>query len=86
MPIGAFATLPVPGGRQATWLAFSPDAGRLAAYSTHVTHVWDLRAVRGRLAEMGLDWDAPHLSGAPSAAASALRVTVDPGGPSGGPR
>ena len=25
-------------------------------------HVWDLRAIRSRLAAMGLDWDAPPYS------------------------
>jgi predicted Zn-dependent protease len=46
-------------------------------------HVWDLRAIRRRLAEMGLDWDAPSYSDddptAPSAPAlPPLRVDYGP--------
>ena len=28
-------------------------------------HIFDLRAIRGQLAELGLDWDAPALKPAP---------------------
>jgi eukaryotic-like serine/threonine-protein kinase len=41
--------------------AFSPDGSRLV-FSTNegpAVHVWDLRAIRRNLAEIGLDWDAP---------------------------
>ncbi len=39
---------------------FSPDAGRLAAStSAGAIQLWDLRAVRRQLADMGLDWDRP---------------------------
>jgi tetratricopeptide (TPR) repeat protein len=31
----------------------------LSSDFTHALHLWDLRAVRKQLAEMGLDWDAP---------------------------
>jgi serine/threonine protein kinase/WD40 repeat protein/tetratricopeptide (TPR) repeat protein len=44
--------------------AFSPD-GSLVVITTpdgRATHVWDLRTIRRRLAEMGLDWDAPPYS------------------------
>jgi serine/threonine protein kinase/WD40 repeat protein len=44
---------------------FSPDGSRLvvATYDPPpCVHVWDLRAIRRRLAEMGLDWDAPAFS------------------------
>ena len=43
---------------------FSPDGSRLVVTSTEpgAVHVWDLRAVRKRLREMGLDWDAPAYS------------------------
>ena len=40
----------------------SPDGSRLVvstAESPACVHVWDLRAIRRRLADMGLDWDAP---------------------------
>jgi serine/threonine protein kinase/WD40 repeat protein/tetratricopeptide (TPR) repeat protein len=68
----------------AQWADFSPD-GSLLVIATNdgpAVHVWDLRAIRRRLAAMGLDWDAPPLpasessdEGAPGA--PALKVTVD---------
>jgi eukaryotic-like serine/threonine-protein kinase len=40
---------------------FSPDGSRLVLTTNEpgAVHVWDLRAIRKRLAEMGLDWVAP---------------------------
>jgi hypothetical protein len=67
-------------------LAFSPDGTRLIAASNddQAIHVWDLRALRGRLTELGLDWDAPpyppvELS---DSASNRLQVAVDAGMPS----
>jgi tetratricopeptide (TPR) repeat protein len=43
-------------------VAFTPDGGQLIATdngSPATVHVWDLRRIRRRLAEMGLDWNAP---------------------------
>jgi WD40 repeat protein/tetratricopeptide (TPR) repeat protein len=44
---------------------FSPDGSRLVVTSNEgpAVHVWDLRAIRRRLVEMGLDWDAPAFAG-----------------------
>jgi tetratricopeptide (TPR) repeat protein len=46
-------------------------------------HVWDLRAIRRRLAEMGLDWNAPAYpetgSATENTAASPLHVVIDLG-------
>jgi WD40 repeat protein len=54
------ASLEAPEPRNITWLAFSPDGGRLAvATGRYVIQVWDLRQVRERLGDMGLDWDLP---------------------------
>ena len=43
---------------------FSPDGSRLVVTTNDgpAVHVWDLRAIRKHLAEMGLDWDAPAYS------------------------
>jgi WD40 repeat protein len=43
---------------------FSPDGSRLVVTTNDgpAIHVWDLRAIRRRLALMGLDWDAPAYS------------------------
>jgi WD40 repeat protein len=64
----------------------SPDGSSLAVLSADsppCVHVWDLRAIRRRLAEMGLDWDAPPYPEADSAtegaAARPLRLVVDMG-------
>jgi WD40 repeat protein/tetratricopeptide (TPR) repeat protein len=47
------------------WATFSPD-GSLLVVTTNdgpAVHVWDLRAIRRRLVERDLDWDAPAYSG-----------------------
>jgi tetratricopeptide (TPR) repeat protein/WD40 repeat protein len=41
--------------------SFTPDGTRLLEVSNEGLRVWDLRRIRARLAEMGLDWDAPPL-------------------------
>jgi serine/threonine protein kinase/WD40 repeat protein len=43
---------------------FSPDGSRLAVVTNDgpAVHVWNLRAIRKHLTEMGLDWDAPAYS------------------------
>jgi len=47
-------------------VAFSPDGARLVVTTKDrplpAVHVWNLRAIRKRLAAMGLDWDAPAYS------------------------
>jgi hypothetical protein len=43
------------------WIAFTPDGSQLVttlAYRPYL-RVWDLRAIRRRQAELGLDWDPP---------------------------
>ena len=43
-------------------LEFSPDGGRLAAGClTGGVRIWDVRRVRQRLSEFGLDWNLPPL-------------------------
>ncbi len=45
-------------------VTFSPDGSRLVVSTQDgpAVHVWDLRAIRRRLANLGLDWDAPAYS------------------------
>jgi eukaryotic-like serine/threonine-protein kinase len=67
---------PLSAGR----LCFSPDGTRLAVVlANQLVEVWDLRLTRARLAEMGLDWDAPPYPAAPEVSATSLRVRVLPG-------
>jgi WD40 repeat protein len=51
------ATLESPDPQMVSWLAFSPDGSRLAvACEQRRVQLWNLRPLRRRLAEMGLDW------------------------------
>jgi hypothetical protein len=68
------------------WATFSPDGSRLVVTTNDrpapCVHVWDLRAIRRRLAKMGLDWDAPPLPALETLTSGAedrpsLKVDVD---------
>jgi serine/threonine protein kinase/WD40 repeat protein len=76
----ALATLEPPRDVGPTDVGWSPDGTRLAVGSgNHTIHVWDLRAIRRGLAEVGLDWDLPPYPPADrTAPASPLRVEVQP--------
>ncbi len=52
---------------------FSPDGSRLVATNrdARAVNVWDLRAIRRHLVELGLDWEGPEFSGDDPADASA---------------
>jgi len=56
------ARLEDPHGDRTTWMKFTPDGAQLVAASAYAKeiHIWDLRAIRVRLKEMGLDWDWPE--------------------------
>ena len=58
------ARLESPDSCDVTEATFSPDQARLVVTTQDgpAVHVWDLRAIRKRLAAMGLDWDAPAYS------------------------
>ena len=47
------------GDRAPAWTGFTPDGTRLVAVYTYsqLVHVWDLRLIRARLKEIGLDWE-----------------------------
>jgi WD40 repeat protein len=54
------ARLLAPDARDIQCLCFSPDGSRLAVSTENrVIQLWDLRAIRGTLREIGLDWDLP---------------------------
>ncbi len=62
-------------------LTFTPDGSKLLLNSDddNAFHVWDLRAIRAQLVEMGLDWDAPPLPPARPPASKSLQIEVDLG-------
>jgi WD40 repeat protein len=52
------ATLIAPEPLELRWLCFRPDGEQLAvACANRVLQLWDLRRIRKRLSEMGLDWE-----------------------------
>jgi WD40 repeat protein/Flp pilus assembly protein TadD len=72
------ATISTPDSEELTWLGFSRDGSRLAAGAKDgAIQLWDLRRIRARLRDMGLDWDplaqAPRSDGDDGPA----RVEVD---------
>jgi WD40 repeat protein len=75
-----YARLEDPNQDRAHWLGFSPDGTQLVTTNddSQSVHVWDLRAIRRQLAEIGLDWNLPALP-PPSQATDSepLKVTVD---------
>jgi eukaryotic-like serine/threonine-protein kinase len=75
--------LPGPEPRLYYATCFSPDGTRVIAHDVgrEAIYVWDLRLIRERLKELGLDWDWPEFKPAPKAQRSRapLAVTVDPG-------
>ena len=58
------ARLEGPDSFNLVFATFSPDGSRLVVVPVQnsAIYVWDLRAIRKRLAAMGLDWDAPAYS------------------------
>jgi hypothetical protein len=60
---------------------FSPDGTHLITQGTESqeAHLFDLRAIRKQLKELGLDWDAPPLLDAPAVRREALHMEVDMG-------
>jgi WD40 repeat protein len=56
-----FATLQPPHQDYISWLGIPPDGSKLVMHlRTHpCIGIWDLRAIRSGLADLGLDWDLP---------------------------
>src|SRR5262249_59758506 len=59
--------------------ALTPDGTKLVAAAKDSLRVWDLRRIRGELAKMGLDWEAPAYPPAANANPKELQVPVDLG-------
>jgi WD40 repeat protein/tetratricopeptide (TPR) repeat protein len=76
------ARLEDPHGDRAHWLGFAPDGTRLAVVATYdrCVHVWDLRLIRRRLKEIGLDWEWSEFAPArPGSEKPLQRFVVDAG-------
>jgi eukaryotic-like serine/threonine-protein kinase len=78
------ARLEDPNQDRALFLSFSPDGTQLVTTkgNTQPIHVWDLRAIREQLVNMGLDWALPPYPPALNVNESQpLRVEVELGDP-----
>ena len=53
--------------------AFTPDGTKLVVSAKSGLRVWDLRLIRAKLAELGLDWDAPSF---PAAASTGTPLSI----------
>jgi WD40 repeat protein/Flp pilus assembly protein TadD len=74
------ATVSAPDSEELTSLCFSPDESQLAAGTTDGTiQLWDLRRIRARLREMGLDWEPPAQPSPSAHDGKPVRVAVDLG-------
>jgi hypothetical protein len=77
-----YARLEDPDRDRPRHMIFTPDGSRLVTTNSesHSIHVWDLRAIRQALAEMGLDWNLPSYPPADaSREAAPLRLELDTG-------
>jgi serine/threonine protein kinase/WD40 repeat protein len=77
-----YARLAEPDQVKVTWMCFSPDGQELLTSGSGNEawiRVWNLRAIRRELAEMGLDWELPPYRAVEERnGASTPRVIVDP--------
>jgi WD40 repeat protein len=75
------ARLTVPEQTNVTPQCFSPDGSQLVAigHESNLLYIWDLRALRAELKELGLDWDGDDYP-PPSPPSEPLRVEVIMGG------
>jgi WD40 repeat protein len=73
------ARLQAPEAGPVSVCSFSPDGSQLAVTSEGDVRLWDLRLIRARLQEIGLDWPQPSYPPTPAYAEGALRVEVDLG-------
>jgi serine/threonine protein kinase/WD40 repeat protein len=80
-----WARLVNPDQERAGRITFTPDGAQLVITSGDgpSTDVWDLRAIRGHLAAMGLDWDLPAYPAARDGESPPGMVQVERGSPFG---
>jgi tetratricopeptide (TPR) repeat protein len=75
------ARLTSPDSHQHAPVAFTPDGGTLITIrsDTKAICAWDLRMIRARLKELGLDWDWPEFPAANATDSSTVQVEIDMG-------
>jgi WD40 repeat protein len=74
------ARLTAPVDTQLSPRCFTPDGTQLITRGADMAvHIFDLRAIRTQLAELGLDWDLPPYPPADNADSKPLQVEVDLG-------
>jgi serine/threonine protein kinase/WD40 repeat protein/Tfp pilus assembly protein PilF len=75
------ARLTAPGKARLAPCCFTPDGGKLITVGpeTQTLHIFDLRAIRRQLADLGLDWDAPPLPPAAAAPCEPLQIQIEEG-------
>jgi hypothetical protein len=71
------ATLSAPNAEFLQWVCLNPDGSQLAAVTqNHVVQLWDLRALRRQLRDLGLDWDRPPYKADNPRRSSAPKVAI----------
>ncbi len=76
-----YARLEDPHQDRSGSLSFTPDGTQLVTTNNHSAsiHVWNLRAIREKLAKLELDWDLPQFPTCDSRDVQPLRMEVDLG-------
>jgi WD40 repeat protein len=71
-------TLKSPDPAIISWLEFSTDGSQLAVVTqAHVIYIWDLRAIRGQLSGMNLDWELPPYPSSQARVPSTYKPALD---------
>src|SRR5205085_1224835 len=72
------ARLTAPESTRLVPCCFTPDGSTLITLGTEseALHLFDLRAIRRQLADIGLDWDAPPIPAAATESREPLQIAV----------
>ena len=68
------AELEAPDASPLMWLSFNSDGSQIVATTSHEIQLWDLRAIRRGLSQIGLDWNQPPY---PPASEPAEAATIE---------
>jgi WD40 repeat protein len=73
------ATLEPPHQQNIDWLCIDPTGGLVVSVSDDYVQIWDLRMIRRKLADMGLDWELPKLPAEQPNDGNPVKIKVVPG-------